>query len=367
MRMRSWWLCWALAGTPLVGAELDVVVLDNRQSLQGTVVEDPAHPELVVIKTATGRLSIRRERIVSIVPSLGSRLAQVPADDLTALIELGRQCRAKGRNAEALEALEKAMALVRGDPKLLTDLSAAALYLRLVDEIRGPEAALPLYRWYRSLGGVDPATIARLQALEAVAGTAPGTGTLPPLPAPTAPDPAAAGGLLSEGLELRSWAGESAQWSNPVETRTVPLTGKDALKGVRQALEVSLPAPDKNDRKGKAAIRRPVNRSCEESHLLGMRLKNTGETPLQVALAVKTGDWVFYESTLQTVKPGEGWKVLRFDLKEKTFKSKASNWANSAAVEYLDDVKEIQVIFYNRDQEGSCLISSMKFLGEDEL
>ena len=268
---------------------------------------------------------------------------------------------------EALEALDKAMVLVRADPTRLTDLSAAVLYLRLVDEIRGPETALPLYRWFRSLGGTDPATIARLQALEAIAGSAHGDAQLPPIALAASADPSARGGRLSEGLELRGWMGESPQWSNPTETEVVPLTGKDALKGVRQALEVTLTAPDKNDRKGKAAIRRPVNRSCEESHLLGMRIKNTGETPLQVALAVKTGDWVFYESALQTVKPGEGWKPLRFDLKEKTFKSKASNWANTAAVEHLDDVKELQVIFYNRDQEGACLISSMKFLGEDEL
>ncbi len=356
--------------TALLGvgaAEADLVVLDNQQALRGTVKDDPTSTDHVLIKTATGTLRLRRSRIASIEPSLASRLAVTPVDDLAALIEIGRQCRAKGRNAEALEALDKAMALVRADSKRLTDLSAAALYLRLVDEIRGPETALPLYRWFRSLGGTDPATIARLQALEAIAGSATGDAVLPPIAISTTSDPSARGGLLSEGLELRGWMGESPQWSNPTETEVVPLTGKDALKGVRKALQVRLAAPDKDERRGKAAIRKPVNISCAEEHVFGFRIKNTVEAPLMVALAIKTGDWVFYESQPQTVKSGEGWKDVRFDLKAKTFKSKATNWSHSAAVEHLDEVKELQLMFYTRDQEGGALISSMKFLGEDEL
>ncbi len=356
-----------LAIASLATAEADLVTLDNHQVLHGTVSDDPRDTAYVLIKSATGSLRLHRNRIASIEPSLASRLATTPADDLAALIEIGRQCRAKGRNAEALEALDKAMALVRNDPKRLTDLAAAALYLRLVDEIRGPEAALPLYRWYRSLGGTDPATLARLQALEAVAGNAPGDTVLPPLAAPPTTDPSRGGGLLKEGLELRSWSAEVPMYSNPIETKLVPLTGKDALKGVRQALEIKLTAVDKDERKGKAAIKKSVNISCADDHLLSFRLKNTAETPLQVVLAVKTGDWVFYESQPKTVKSGEGWKDLRFDLKEKTFKSKATNWSYNSAVDHLDEVRELQIMFYTRDSEGSALISSMRFLGEDEL
>ena len=91
------------------------------------------------------------------------------------------------------------------------------------------------------------------------------------------------------------------------------------------------------------------------------------ERPIRVAIALKTGQWVYFESAQQTVKTADGWKELRFDLKGKEFKSQKSDWVNNTAIEGLEDVKEIEVLLYNQDAEGTALISGMRFLSDKEL
>ena len=166
---------------------------------------------------------------------------------------------------------------------------------------------------------------------------------------------------------MKGWMAEDPQWSNPITSAIIDLGGKDALKGVRRALSITLSEPEKTSKRGKAALKKRLSRDCSETPAVSFRVKNTGEEPLSLALAIKTGDWVFFESQPQQVKAGETWKELRFDLTAKTFKSSATNWSFSTAVDHLDDVKELQLLIYTRDAAGSALISSMNFLGADEL
>ncbi len=352
-----------VAGEP---ADVDIVILDNQQRIPGALEDDPESADFALIRTISGTLRLKKLRITAVELGVTSRLKQIQADDLDGLIEFARWCRAKGHQQAALTALDKAFNLARVDPKRTWDVSALALYARLTDEISGPEAALPLYRWYRSAQGKDAETIARLDQLEKIVGRSDeAIGPPPVLPRqPVAnlekPITSTSG---AEGLEIKGWQGENPQWSNPVQTRLVPLIGDDRLEGVKNALEVQL---DKGDR-DKATIKKPVNVDASEDHVLAIRVRNKSERNLRIAVALKTGQWVYYESMQQTVKGSDGWKELRFDLKGKDFKSQKSEWANNATIESLDELKEIQVLIYNQNAEGTALISGMRFLSDKEL
>jgi hypothetical protein len=352
-----------VAGEP---ADVDLVILDNQQRIPGALEDDPESADFALIRTISGTLRLKKLRITAVELGVTSRLKQIKADDLDGLIEFARWCRAKGHQQAALTALDKAFNLARVDPQRTWDVSALALYARLTDEISGPETALPFYRWYRSAQGKDTETIARLDQLEKLVGRSDEAIGPPPIlprqPVANLEKPIASTSG-AEGLEIKGWQGENPQWSNPVQTRLVPLIGDDRLEGVKNALEVQL---DKGDR-DKATIKKPVNIDASEDHILAIRVRNKSEGNLRLAVALKTGQWVYYESIQQTIKNIDGWKELRFDLKGKDFKSQKSEWANNATIESLDEIKEIQVLIYNQNAEGTALISGMRFLSDKEL
>ena len=352
---------YACAGDP---SDVDLVLLDNQQRITGTLEEDPEQSEWAVIKTINGTLRLRKARISGIELGVTSRYKLLKEDDLEGLIAFARWARAKNHHQAALSALDRAFNLVRINPKRAFDLEALALYSRLVDELQGPEAGLQLYRWYRTLGGQDAETIARLDQLEAIVGR--DDAKLPPVialkvPAPELQKPSTIV-TGAEGHEVKGWQAENPQWSNPAKSEIVPLIGDDRLAGTKRALQVTFGKGDKD----KASIKRPVNLDATDSHVLSLHVRSK-DAPVRVAIAVKTGNWVYHESTIQAVRPADGWKDLRFDLKEATFKSEQSQWANNAAVEGLDDVKEIQILIYNKGADGKALISGMKFLSDKEL
>lgn len=352
-----------VAGEPL---DVDIVILDNQQRIPGQLEDDPEGSDFALIRTISGTLRLKKTRITAIELGVTSRLKAIKPDDLDGLIEFARWCRAKGHQQAALTALDKAFNLARIDPKRIWEVSALALYARITDELTGPEAALPLYRWYRSAHGNDAETLARLDQLEAIVGRSDDAiGPPPVLPRQPAADPekpiASTSG--AEGLEVKGWQGENPQWSNPIKTRLAPLIGDDRLEGVKNALEVQFTKGDKD----KATIKKPVNIDASEDHVLAIRVRNKGDRSVRIAIALKTGQWVYFESPQQSVKESDGWKELRFDLKGKDFKSQKSEWNNNASIEGLDEVKEIQVLLYNQNAEGTALISGMRFLSDKEL
>lgn len=352
-----------IAGEP---GDIDIVILDNQQRIPGQLEDDPESADFALIRTLNGTLRLKKTRITAVELGVTSRLKAIKADDLDGLIAFARWCRAKGHHQAALTALDKAFNLARVDPKRTWDLSALALYARLTDEITGPEAALPLYRWYRAAGGKDAEPIGRLDQLEAIVGRSDDAiGPPPVLPRQPAPDSekpiASTSG--AEGLEVKGWQGENPQWSNPVQTTLSPLIGDDRLDGVKNALEVKFGKGGKD----KATIKKPVNLDATEDHVLALRVRNKSDHNVRIAVALKTGQWVYFESTQQSVKDSDGWKEMRFDLKGKDFKSQKSDWANNASIDGLDDVKEVQVLIYNQDAEGSALVSGMRFLSDKEL
>jgi hypothetical protein len=341
-------------------ADRDVILLDNRQRLMGTLEDDPTSAEHVRVRSPTGVLRLRKSKVVGVELGVTSRIAQLRADDRAGMVALARWCRERGYHVQALELLDRARRLpgfTRAD---------AGLYAQLVDELRSPEDAVPLYAWYRSQGGNDPRILERMRELEAAGARFDGAGTAPnaavvataATPAPEAPP------ATTQGLELRGWAAENPQYSNKAELETVEGGIKAGLPGVRKALKVELPAGGDKD---KAAIRLPMNYSVDPATaVLCLTMVNQGDLPIGVAVAAKTGNWVFHESVQQQV-PAGGKALLRFDLRDPTFKTQASGWVHNSAVVGIDDLKELQLMIFNRDRAATVLISGMRFSGDQEL
>lgn len=265
---------------------LDLVVLDNRQRLRGTIT-DADRPDRITIKTAGGSMTIQRSRVVAIDLGVTSRVAYTAPDDAQGLYDLALWCQANDHDTQALEALTKAIALP-GCP-----LPARGLHARLVDKLKGPEAALPLYRAWRTAGGDDPTHLARLAQLEAITGPLDPNRPPPAPPAvvtqPTPPTP--------KGLDA-GWRAEAPDFANTtqVEPSTLPdEDGKD-IAGVRVLAAAGA--------KGKAAIRRSVRLDLSDpaTSTLSFRAQNPGTQDLALTLAVKTGSgWGYFEALPQQI------------------------------------------------------------------
>jgi hypothetical protein len=358
----------ALAIGPLAGA--DIIVLENGQRISGNLDEKAEHqPGQVAINTGNGIIRISKEHVHQEDLGYETRRARLKVDDLKAVVDLGRWCRNKGMNDKALELLQIAVALPG------VELPERALHARLTDELKGPEAAIPLYEAYRQDGGKDPETISRLETLEkikagpdavtaatdnpaaplpSVPNAVPSSDAVATAPAPLAPNAPKQLPNLGDGLETRGWVAEALQYSDPVEAKVVSLPTADG--GTSKALEITFKA----GKMDKAAVRRIIKLSVTDDSVLTFYAQNPGEKPINIAVAVKTGDkWEFHESPLMRVKPGD-FQQLKFDLKASNFKSLATSWANTGKVANLDDVKELQLLIYGK-AEGSLIIQNMGF------
>ena len=333
-------------------ATADMVILKNGQRISGTI--DPTAdvgPDQIAINTGNGILRLPKDSIAVEDLSFEARKARLNKDDYAGHVALAMWCRSKGMSEEALKLLEQAVR------KKEVTLATRAIYIRLVDEIRGPEKALELYRRYRQDGGDDSATIARLDQLEAVIreyetqSTSVSTTPTPPKVLPT----------VQGGLESKGWDNEALQWSNPVKPQVINIVTE---AGNTPALKIDFSAGDKD----KATIKRSARLTIGQDSMLTFQAQNSSEKPLSIAIAVKTGSkYLFHESPQQLIKTGEAFQKIKFDLKSPNFKSAASNWENNTPVADLNDVKEIQILIYNGQQNGTLIISGMGFPTKPEM
>ncbi len=333
-------------------ATADMVILKNGQRISGTIDHTAdVGPDQIAINTGNGIFYLPKDSIAVEDLSFEARKARLNKDDYKGHVDLAMWCRSKGMSEEALKLLDLAVR------KKEVTLAVRAIYIRLVDEIRGPEKALELYRRYRQDGGDDSATIARLDQLEAVIreyetqGTAVSSTPTPPKVLPT----------VQGGLESKGWDNEALQWSNPVKPQVINIVTE---AGNTPALKIEFSAGDKD----KATIKRSARLTIGQNSVLTFQAQNISEKPISVAIAVKTGSkYLFHESPQQLIKTGEAFQKIRFDLKSANFKSAASNWENNTPVADLNDVKEIQILIYNGQQNGTLIISGMGFPTKPEL
>ncbi len=350
----------------------DTVLLVNHQRIAGFIdTTADVGPDQVAINTGNGIIRMPKAQIAGEDLGYPARRRRVQDDDVKGLTELALWCRATGRNPEAFELLKLAVAQAG------VTLPARALYARLIDEQQGPVEALPAYQAYRDAGGMDPATLARLAELEKskadydaqFGGPVADAKSTDAAPA-KAPEPAAAapaapatrpGGPVVEGLEARGWDTEAIQWSNPVEVQTIQI---DTPDGPSKVLRIAFKGGDKD----KSAVMRGMTTSVLDNSVLAFQVKNTSDKPVNISVALKTGDrYVFHESPQKTIQPGDEFQQVRVDLKGSNFKSIASSWANTGKIADLNDVRQLQIIIYNGHNDGELVIDSLGFQGKPKM
>lgn len=349
------------AGEPTPPAERDLIVLDNAQRFRGTVVAEASTPEWIAIDTGSGVLRVPRARVARIEYGLAARLAQVRRDDLTGLVDLASWCRANGHHAQARDLLAQAVALPH------CPLAVRGLYARLVDELDGPEAALPLYIAYRNAGGDDPEHLARLAELEAArAAWAERMLALGLDPEATLregrPVPAATASTLAEGLERFAWAVDKPAFSSPATVETITLLTPE---GPRRVLQVEVEPAAERGGPDKAAIVLARRLQLSGKRSFSLLVANGTDRELRLALALKTGSqWTYHESRAQPVPPGgagQEFTPLAFDLAAADYKTQASGWAHTARVADLHDVREIQILVYHARKPARLWLAGIAF------
>jgi hypothetical protein len=334
---------------PTPASKPSELVLANGQRLTGTIVATLGDRDFITIDTGSGTMRIRRALLASTGdPGLEERLAALKPRDLPGHLALARWCRDRALNDRALDLLRRAQAL----PGFATTPDGIGLLARLLDEAGRALEAMPLYAAYRDAGGTDQTWLRRIAELEASKaaweaqnGPMAPTGSLPP-PAPSAPT-----GLTA------NWERENEQYSNPVQVQVSSLA---TARGDVPAIAVTV-SPGA---RGKGALRRSVrlDLSGQDTSAFVLQVANPGSQPVALALAVKTGNWVFFESTTQTVAPGPATE-LRFDLRATTYKSQSSDWNPTGKIAQLDDVRELQLLVYNGNAEAQLVLAQMAFGG----
>jgi hypothetical protein len=344
----------------------DIVLLTNGQRIAGTVYAMQPDPDRLAIGTGTGIIQVRRDLVARIEYGLTARIGRVKADDLAGLVELALWCRTRNHHREAMELLAKAIALPG------CDLPTRALYATLVDELEGPERALPLYAAYRAAAGDDPAILGRLAELEKARadwetemrsiGADPATFEASGELAMTATASA-----VEAGYEVKDWRSENPKFANPaVCSHDTILTPQ----GPRRVLRVEFSPSPTEQRLDKAAIGLRTQLSLTERTKLILQAQNLTERDLRLAVAVKTGDqWTYHESLSQPLpRPGSAneFTTVTFDLAAATFKTQASSWANNARVAKLDQVCEVQILILNGRTSGAIRLAGIYFDRPDD-
>ncbi|HYE05062.1 MAG TPA: hypothetical protein VEL07_06000 [Planctomycetota bacterium] len=340
----------------------DIIFLTNGQRLLGAIDERAAaRDDKVLVRLADGgQIRIRRDLVKSEERGYESRRKALKDGDFSGAVELARWCLTKDMKAEALELFALALGWqANAAPDAV--LTARAAHAALVDELNGPEAALALYQGYRDAGGKDAATLARLAELDDAvrqhqaklkpAANVEGA-SVAAVTKPTGDD---------RGLESRRWEGESLQYSNPVVAKTVDV---DTVEGKNKVLDLTFTADPqrKGGRIDKAAIRRAMPAPLGERTTLTFWAKNLGKFPLRMSVGIKTGEWVFHESALQTIAAKDEWALLRFDLTASTFKSEATEWNNNGTIQNLDQIKEVQFLVYHGLNDGHLQLDQIQFV-----
>jgi len=149
-----------------------------------------------------------------------------------------------------------------------------------------------------------------------------------------------------EGVVWESFEGDfkwvPVDWENvgKVDLSVIPDKASEGTK----ALKVDM-REEAIDWKNKVAFSKEDYLNLDGVNLI-MDVYNPSDSKICVAAAFDTGgDWAYFETPSQTMK--KGWnKNVTFDLGERNFKCRESNWKHSEALLNRGDVRKIHIMIY---------------------
>jgi len=116
----------------------------------------------------------------------------------------------------------------------------------------------------------------------------------------------------------------------------------------------------------KAAAKAAREVAVGRGAVIRIRCRAPADARLDLALAIKTGeDWVYHESIGKQMPEGE-MGTLIFDLTASSFKSAASGWEPDGVLANPEEIKEIQLVFFNGDREFVVQVAELTLLQEGD-
>ena len=151
------------------------------------------------------------------------------------------------------------------------------------------------------------------------------------------------------GLESGYWALEPN--SNPAETTSVVTDDQPENRILRVAY--------KGGDADKSAIKKQTGLAAAETGNLSVSIFCGEDECPGVSFALVTGQDYNWQETPVT-KLSKGWNKVALDLAAKTWKSKATEWKNEAALNGRDDVRAIALNIYNGKNSGTLYLDAFQ-------
>ena len=160
-----------------------------------------------------------------------------------------------------------------------------------------------------------------------------------------------------EGLETKGgWRGDNQSHANPVNVATQEIQQNGITNSI---LNIAY----EDGGHDKATLRRRVTFDGRKHPVLTFQVLNSSKRDLPISIAVKSGsDYTYHESVTEVVAGKSGWQTVSFTLQSDDWKSQASNWANNTAIDNLNNIRELQILFHNRGRKGSVAIDNIPLL-----
>ncbi|NQT20363.1 MAG: hypothetical protein HQ592_11705 [Planctomycetes bacterium] len=118
--------------------------------------------------------------------------------------------------------------------------------------------------------------------------------------------------------------------------------------------------------KDKVAIRLSIDLDLTDNTKVTMDVYNDSDAPAGVGMAFNTlPGYQFFESTALSASVKK-WTSLEIDLTKKKFKCAATNWRHTANIANKDNVKDIFVLIYNRNPNGTMFVDNVRFHTADK-
>ena len=118
--------------------------------------------------------------------------------------------------------------------------------------------------------------------------------------------------------------------------------------------------------KDKVAIRLSIDLDLTDNTKVTMDVYNDSDAAAAVGMAFNTlPGYQFFESAAFS-SPVKKWASIEIDLTKKRFKCAATNWRYTTDIANKDNVKDIFVLIYNRDDKGTMFVDNLRFHTADE-
>lgn len=168
------------------------------------------------------------------------------------------------------------------------------------------------------------------------------------------------GSILLDGFEASStWIAVAKNWGDGDCSKSVAVSDTWASEG-KSSLEVTFNPLVKD--KGATCFNEMLDVTDYSAYeAIVMDVDNPTGQPMQVAVAVSTGDsWDWFETNVVELPAGET-RDIRFDLYTGALKSAGTNWQFSTDLKNPDDVRRFAVKFFGAEGlTGSVFIDNVR-------